>query len=73
VAEVSLTRRDTAAARLAGERRGRMRCMRHLEGRMYQEARSVAVLAALVALLLTGCAGGTSSNGLEDKSAAQIQ
>jgi hypothetical protein len=40
---------------------------------MYQEARSVAVLAALVALLLTGCAGGTSSNGLEDKSAAQIQ
>jgi hypothetical protein len=40
---------------------------------MNRDARSVAVLAALVALPLAGCGGGTPTNGLEDKSAAQIQ
>ena len=39
---------------------------------MYRDARIVAV-AALVTLLLTGCGGGTPTNGLEDKSPAQIQ
>lgn len=38
---------------------------------MNRDARIVAV-AALVTVLLTGC-GDTSTNGLEDKSAAQIQ
>jgi hypothetical protein len=45
--------------------------MRHQGGGMNWEARSV-VVAALVTVPLTGC-GGTPSNGLEDKSAAQIQ
>jgi hypothetical protein len=40
---------------------------------MNWEARSIAVVAALIALPLTGCGGGTPSNGLEDKSAAQVQ
>jgi hypothetical protein len=39
---------------------------------MYRDARIVAV-AALVTLLPTGCGGGTPTNGLEDKSPAQIQ
>jgi len=39
---------------------------------MNRGTRSVAVVAALVTLPLTGC-GGTPSNGLEDKSAAQVQ
>jgi hypothetical protein len=40
---------------------------------MYRDVRIVAV-AALVTLLLTGCGGGgTPTNGLEDKSPAQIQ
>jgi hypothetical protein len=40
---------------------------------MNWEARSIAVVAALIALPLTGCGGGTPSDGLEDKSAAQVQ
>ena len=40
---------------------------------MNWEARSIAVVAALIALPLTGCGSGTPSNGLEDKSAAQVQ
>ena len=40
---------------------------------MNRDARSVAVFAALVALPITGCGGGTQTNGLEDKSPAQIQ
>jgi hypothetical protein len=39
---------------------------------MKRDAPIVAV-AALVTLVLTGCGGGTSTNGLEDKSPAQIQ
>jgi hypothetical protein len=39
---------------------------------MKRDARIVAV-AGLVTLLLTGCGSGTSTNGLEDKSPAQIQ
>lgn len=39
---------------------------------MYRDARIVAV-AAIVTLLLTGCDSGTPTNGLEDKSPAQIQ
>ena len=40
---------------------------------MNWEARSIAVVAALITLPLTGCGGGTPSDGLEDKSAAQVQ
>jgi hypothetical protein len=40
---------------------------------MNWEARSIAVVAALIALSMTGCGGGTPSDGLEDKSAAQVQ
>ena len=40
---------------------------------MNWEARSIAVVAALIALPLTGCGDGTPSDGLEDKSAAQVQ
>src|ERR687898_3102134 len=39
---------------------------------MKRDAHIVAV-AALVTLVLTGCGGGTSTNGLEDKSPARIQ
>jgi hypothetical protein len=39
---------------------------------MNRDARSIAVVAAL-ATLLTGCGGGTPTNGLEEKSAAQVQ
>jgi len=39
---------------------------------MNRDARIVAV-AALVTFLLTGCGSGTSTNGLEDKSPAQVQ
>jgi hypothetical protein len=39
---------------------------------MNRDARSIAVVAAL-ATLLTGCDGGTPTNGLEEKSAAQVQ
>jgi hypothetical protein len=38
---------------------------------MNREARCVVVVAALIALSMTGC-GGTPSDGLEDKSAAQV-
>ena len=39
---------------------------------MNWEPRSIAVVAALIALPLTGCGSGTPSDGLEDKSAAQV-
>jgi hypothetical protein len=39
---------------------------------MKRDARIVAMV-ALVTLVLTGCGGGTETNGLEDKSPAQIQ
>jgi hypothetical protein len=41
--------------------------------RVNWDARSVAVVAASAVLYLTGCGGGTQTNGLEDKSAAQVQ
>jgi hypothetical protein len=49
---------------------GTDRLARHIRGGAMKRDVLIAAVPALVTLLLTGCGGGTSTNGLEDKSPA---